>query len=259
VQAWGNISKRGQELLIKERDLALVIVDLQGNWLYRSSNIANLRSLYGVNEERKKEDLENIHAILDDIWFQKLREFYSQILFANAAGATPKSLGIVLEGVNKIEHVTIAQQSWFRAIVGSEIKSLDASARNALLLDPEYGKGFVDSLAIAETQRNEQLKSLEHSASNQLVAIKLSEVDIDVSEHRSGAGPLNFSVGIVNGKKCLEWTMPSGRVFYRVNKVTADLSPSGLTHAQIANAVKSDAASVFLGVHGSSKVYELVW
>jgi len=156
VAKWEQISQRGGELLLKERDLAVVVIDSKGNWFYRTSGIHILRSLYSESETRDVEDLVDIRVILDDPWFQQLRNFYDTLLFAEGSLIAPAELALLLRRIDKLPDPELEQKDWFRGIVGAEIRAMDNTARKNLLLDPTYGKDFINAIAIAESAHSQQ-------------------------------------------------------------------------------------------------------
>lgn len=253
---WKQISKNGRDLLLKERDLAMVVVDSNGNWLYRSTGIHTLRSLHAQAEERNKSDLSNLRRILDDPLFQQLRAFYGQLLSDRGTALSAETLGPLLAEIDKIPNVGPTDKDWFHGLIGSEISHLEPSARVGLWTNKTYGKSLINASAAAEGQKVRQLDLLE-SAFNKgpKGVVYVTDVAFD-SKTLPAAGSAAFTIRALGGKQIFEWETQAGTLFVAPNSDVDETVLFGARNdpAKLFDLIKGKKASVFLGVPGGSKL-----
>lgn len=210
-KAWQTLSTDGRDLLLQERDLALLVVDSNGSWLYRTSGVHKLKSLHGGNRARqKKEDFTNLTRILSNLWFRQLRDFYDEMLFAR--DSSPQRLGTILASVDNFNQAGKNQKDWFRSIVGTEISQMDNAARKGLLVDETYGAAFANAVAIAKAQRGNQLDMI----AKYLKQGSKENVDIGKIGFYSGEGEGKYvNIVSVGDKKLWEFNSHTGVVYVR--------------------------------------------
>jgi hypothetical protein len=166
AKAWDRVSKKGREFLLREPGLALVVVDSNGKWLYRSTGITTLRAVHNPGDGLRKQDADDLGAVLNNYWCRQLRDFYERLLFSTgpystgatrtigspAAMAYGSFLAQVANGDARKE-----DKDWLGRIVGYEIRSLDEKTRESLVSDPVYGGEIAKATAAAEETRRLQL------------------------------------------------------------------------------------------------------
>ncbi len=259
LQSWNQISTKGRELLLKERDLALVVVDSAGDWLYRSTGVHTLRSLHETNEERNENDLSNLLLILRNFWFQQLRDFYDHSLFAANYPAASSAFGKLLDRVDETNDATNDEKNWFRSIVGAELDSMDNDTRKALLIDEKYGRKFVDAIALAEATRTEQLESIASAfafGSQQTVLFNDVVYQFPVDDEESAKARRDVNFRFVHGKKLME-VSTMDTVWWVAAMEDDQEVPLELSAPKLQSLLKNDEAMVFVGGHGNSKIYEV--
>ena len=254
--AWKEISEPARDLLLREQDLAVVIVDSNGVWLWRSSGIQTLRALYGDKLQQKKADLEHLVAIIKDDWFQKLTRLrYESPLPPNRADFVD-AFATMLTRADATAGATGEEKEWFRGIVGSEIQNLDSGARTALLLHPVEGKRFIEAVAVADTAKKRQLEAVDHAlTSGAGKSIRLEDLAVQFptgTEKKLANGRAN--VRVVGGKPLIEWTTPNGSVFVAAKKASPKLPSIDFTKSGIKKMMENDQADVFFSSHGTQSV-----
>lgn len=247
ANAWKQLSSYGRDLLLKERDLALVIVDSNGNWLYRTTGVHTLRSLKG-----NQNDLDSLRPVLGHLWFQQLRNFYDRLLFAANTSSAPNAFGELLANVNDAPSVTKDDKNWFRSVVGAELRGMDNNVRKSLLLDQKYGRDFVDAIALAEATRNAQLQSVEIA----IVEGAKKKITFDAVVHfpTDDTEWTEYNVRNVGGKKLIEVSSMGSVCWLAAKNEDADL-PVAVSIKSLLSLINEGKALVFLSGHGTSEVY----
>jgi hypothetical protein len=257
--AWESLSTNGRDLLLQERDLALLVVDSDGNWLYRTSGLHTLKSVYADNTAREKEDLTNLMRILRNPWFQELRKFYNATLYAR--DMSPKRLGTLLASVDGLDQAGQDQKDWFRSVVGAEISQMDNVVRKGLLLDEKYGTAFVNAVAIAEAQRGQRL---------QMIAEYIEEgtdenIDVEKMAIHFGGGPderpLDQYVNVISvgGKNLWEFNAHTGMVYASAkdDKEAPTLVPASFDSDALQRLLKEDRLQFYFAPTGAETVYRV--
>jgi len=254
AKVWNQISREGRNLLLKERDLALIIVDSKGNWLYRTTGVHALRSLHRENEPKPPKDFTSLLPILRHVWFQQLRNFYDRLLFAPNTSSAPAAFGDLLTNVKEATGVTNAEKDWFRSIVGAELRGMDNIARRSLLLDKKYGKGFVDAIALAEVTRNAQLESV----GNAIVQGPKHTIGIeDAACHFATDDEFKwteYNVRFIKGKKLIEVSSMGSVCWLGAKDDDADL-PIGFSAKDVRSLLEDGKAMIFVSGNGTTTVY----
>ncbi len=155
ITSWQAITPQGRDLLLRERSLAVVVLDNRGIWLYRTASIPRLQALQGAVAGPQPGDYENLSTLLDYRWFQDLRQFYGSLLFAQGGPEIGQQVGPLLAEVDQSADLAGPQKTWFRGLVGVELQDLDNTSRADLLATPEHADAFAGALAAADARRNE--------------------------------------------------------------------------------------------------------
>jgi hypothetical protein len=249
ARIWNRISRSGRDLLLRELDVAFVISDVNGDWRYRTSRVPTLR-LYNTSGTGKKADFENLSAFINLTWFVQLTGFY--LLYADS-GSSAAAFGELLARV-QAKPVPDRDKQWFRAIVGADIRAMDSTRRNSLVLDPKYGKEIVSALAAADEEKKEQFASLiaamgsgaKHTIDLKAIAFALPKNSSETTS--KGA----IRVNVVGGKKLLEWDSTGGTVFLALAR--GDSNPIDFTADNVSALLKSGKAEVYIGAKGTPKI-----
>jgi hypothetical protein len=259
VTAWGKISARGRELMLKERDLVILVVSSDGDWLYRTSGIVRLRSMYGANNAPKNQDLASLLEILDSPKFQELQEFfYKQRQQFGAASTAPTTLCPVLAGWEAAFRKE--DKDWFQAIAGAEVLSWDGSRRKTAVMNSKCGSSFRDAVAVAEDARVRQLRLVANGDAKGTVGI--GDVWLALPEQSGEAAKIGtlderfVSSWAGQSKKILLWSTSGGTVFVTPKSSYADLKPE-FTKSWLNDLLKQDRAEVFVAWHGATSVFRV--
>jgi len=252
--AWNQVSSIGRDLLLKERDLALVIVDSNGNWLYRTTGVHALRSLHRESDPKHPEDFPSLLPILSHLWFQQLRDFYDRVLYAANTSSAPTAFGAVLASVNDVPGAARADKDWFRSVVGAEVRGMDNNSRRSLLVDKKYGTEFADAIALAEATRNAQLQSVRNAIA------KGPKYTVEIEDAGCYFGTQDdvpwteLNVRFVEGKRLIEVSSMGTVCWLAASKDGKDV-PLGFSIKNLHSLLKEGKATVFLSGHGTSEVY----
>lgn len=267
ARAWDRLSKKGREFLLREPGLALVVVDSKGKWSYRSTGITTLRPVYSSGERLRKQDADDLGAVLNNYWCTQLRDFYERLLFSTgpySTGATrnigsPAAMayGSFLAQVER-EAARKEDKDWLRRIVGYEILGLDDNTRDALVSDPIYGTEIAKATAKAEETRRLQLDAVARASSS----IRTAQVNIDdiafiLPRQPGDAAALGrFDVSTVNGRKVLSWSSPGGIVFIRTKRDREGL-PSEFTRENLRGLLKEYKVTAYVSSPATSEIVEV--
>ncbi len=255
--AWNGLSRRGRELLLREHDVVLVVVDSNGDWLYRSSGIHTLRRLYSGKDSRNPKDLECLLHIIESDWFNQLRRFFSGLLFASDSTSEATNFGAILTSVEKIKNANAEQKDWLRGIVGAEIQGMDSTARGRLLRHSVYGKEFVHAIAVADAKRNEQLKNLSAAlAEGTSDTIDLSAIATCLDERQDDAEPKDVNVKVIDGRAV--WVCNAqGQTLYVAPKHGDVKFPGRFTATEVTGLISSNNALVYIGFLGKPTIFKV--
>lgn len=251
---WAQISRGARDLLLKERDLALVVVYPNGNWLYRTTGVHTLRSLYGEGDLKHPEDLAVLLTFLNRYWFLQMRNFYEQTLVTANTSYAPAVFGEHLATVNNAIGVSNASKDWFRSIVGAEILHMDNTTRSSLLLNPKYGRAFGDAIALAEVTRNAQLQSVGKAiAEGPKRTIEVKNTFCSFLE-KDAIRDTKYNVRFVNGKKLIEASSMGSVCWFAAKEDGTGITVS-FSSEDVPALLEAGKGMVFLSGHGSSTVY----
>jgi hypothetical protein len=267
AKAWDRLSKKGREFLLREPSLALVVVDSNGKWSYRSTGITTLRPVFSSGERLRSQDADDLGAVLNNYWCRQLRDFYERLLFSNgpySTGATrntgsPAAMayGSFLTQVER-EGARKEDKDWLRRIVGYEILGLDENTRETLVSDPIYGTEIAKATAAAEETRRLQLDSVARASSS----IRTTQVNIDdiafiLPRQPGDAATLGrFDVSTVNGRKVFSWSNPGGVVFIRTERDREGL-PFEFTRENLRGLLKEDKVTAYVSSPAMSEIVEV--
>jgi hypothetical protein len=259
-EAWDSLTQQGRDLMLREKDLVMAVIDQEGNWFFRTSGVYTLRSLEVVATDSTKNDLSHLRIILDNPWFDSLRDFYGRILFARAS--SPKDLVKVVQSVDNLAEAEAEQKQWFRSIVGSEIAKMDNMDRRALLFDDTYGPEFVDAVAIAEAHREQRLHRIEKALEAvEVMEDRISASDVVLAAPFSGDWevPQEY-VNIISlqGQKAFEISSDGGTVYILAKDGAASrFIPRAVEQGWLPDLIDRGEYSAFMGTPGTSKVYQV--
>jgi hypothetical protein len=256
--AWRALFDKGQELLLQERDLALLVVDSNGNWLYRTSGVHSLKSLHMGDTAQNRADHDNLQKILRNPLFLALRDFFNELLFARATSS--KRLGVLIASVDNLP-AGQAQKDWFRSIVGAEIMQMDNVDQQGLLLDKDYGAVFVNALTLAKAQRRQRLeiiaRYLKDGADESVGICSVALYSPSQGNDYPVAGHMNLVT--LAGKKIWEINSHTGTVY--VAAKDDKWATSGVTGAfrrgDLAKYLKDGRFLAYVALPGTQKVYEI--
>ncbi|HEY6327926.1 MAG TPA: hypothetical protein VI756_01220, partial [Blastocatellia bacterium] len=211
---WNQVSHTGQEFLLREPEIALVVVSSNGKWSYRSSGTIALRPLFNPGERMSPKDAEALSDILDSPVGGKLRDFYQAVLFgtgplspngSRGGGSPAASYGLLLADIDRTD-LSKEEREWFRRIVGSELLALDRESRDAAAADKIYGVRIgqaIDSIQHAKSQQLEFV--VDSSIKGTPRQVSLNDLALPTSsEGSTELGPI--AVSSVRGKKILSWS-----------------------------------------------------
>lgn len=247
---WGFISQKGKDLLLKERDIVLVVIDSNGNWLYRSSGIHTLRSLYSVDEKRRKDDRMHLSDILRKPIVQNLRDFFNSLLFQQPSSWKPKIFGSILRNIDDLQK---ANKEWFYGIVGSEIRIMDEDIKKQFLSDSKYGPLFEQTIKIAEAEVRKQLESV------WIAMQKGTDIQIDVRDIQGDAKAeltdLNAILHNYKGVTIAEWPSQAGKVFVKKKSHESDWDIK-MYRSELQSIMKGEVTA-WLAPPGKTEVYKV--
>jgi hypothetical protein len=266
--AWDQISPKGREYLLREPDLALVVVDSNGRWLYRSTGITSLRSVFNAGEALRNSDAKYLAEVLDNTYCRQLRGFYERLLFSSSPYSTSSSRGLgtpegaiygsFLAQVDR-EASTMENREWFLRIVGYAVLGLDDSSRTKLTNDADYGAQIASATASAQATRKQQLDAVGRAfESSSTRRVDIDHLGFHLPRSREDAqtrGTLNDVS--VRGRKVLVWSDQDGTVF--VLNAKENTTPTvDLTEQDLRSLLLHDSIKVYIATPTDSDVFE-VW
>jgi hypothetical protein len=275
-KAWGRISKKGREFLLREPGLALVIVNSDGKWLYRSTAIANIRSVNDSSEPLRKQDADDLAEVLDSPVCQHLRDFYEGRLLSALQYSPNGSRGLgspLAEAYGSLlsrvqgAGATPEENDWLRRIVGFEILGLDDKTRQVLRTDPTYGPDIIKSIVAAEETGKQQLEAVAQASSGRPGPhphfnpsedmVGLDDLAFHLPD-KPGDATLTGTVEIseVNGRQILRWTNPAGTVFVTGKTGEIDL-PLDLTKENLRSVLQTGKAKMYVSSPASLEIFEV--
>lgn len=267
AKAWGRISKKGREFLLREPGLALVTVDSSGKWLYRSTGITTLRVVYNPGEALRRQDADDLGAVLNSYWCRQLRDFYERMLFSTgpySAGST-RSIGSLVamaygSFLAEVESGSGRNEDkeWFSRIVGYEMRGLDENTREGLLRDPTYGAEIASAKAAAEETRRRQLESVAAaSSSGSPPQVNFPDIAFVLPQRPGEAERFGrFEVTSLHGRELLSWSTPSVAIFMLAVKDLKHL-PSYFTEENLRELLKDDKVKAYVASPGAPQIFEL--
>lgn len=267
AKAWDRLSKKCREFLLREPTLALVVVDSNGKWLYRSTGITTLRPVYSSGERLRRQDADDLGAVLNNYLCRQLRDFYERLLFSTepySAGATRNmgSPAAMAYGslLVQVERGTARKEDkdWLHRIVGYEIRGLNETTREALVSDPIYGPEIAKATAAAEETRTLQLDSVARaSSSSRTTQVNIDDIAFTLPRQPGDAAMLGrFDVSTVSGSKVLSWSNSGGVVFIRTEKDREEL-PFEFTQENLRRLLKEDKVTAYVSSPASPEIVEV--
>jgi len=266
IDAWGALSLKGRDLLLKERDVAVVVVNDEGQWFYRSTGLIYLRSLLDQADHAQATDYSNLLAAVNHPWFQELHHFYAEETLFTTQAEVPDAerFGALLARVDQMPEAEPAQKEWFRTLVGSDLRSLDSNTRTQLLLHPTLGRHVAQAIVLSEAHQNRQLDAVAEMLKRGGGGSQVSLADVaqTVSPDRavpSLAQAHTLDIRTLGNQKVFIVRDPD-RVFYVAPKISASTTaslPKALNRQQIKNLIVENKADVFVGMPGTSVVFSV--
>lgn len=260
--SWKDISEEGKILILKERDLAMVVISNLGLWYYRTSGNYLLKSLREKTMKLKSEDAEHFEEILKTKWFDILREFYSKLLFAQTD--LPDRLGELISSLDDLPDVNKEQITWIKVIIGNEIYAMNSEKKKELLSNKKYAPVFNDVIAKAENNHKRQIDVIEKALTTEKrKGIDCSGFAKSVYGKLFGIElPNNVSVARAGNKDIIYFSVDKGKVFLvnrhknSTEKIVSLMKHSGLENDSYLQLKRNDIA-IFLGAPGTDKIYPL--
>jgi hypothetical protein len=266
AQAWSLVSKKGRELLLREPDVALVVVAANGKWSYRSSGITALRSLYSSGESLRARDAENLSYIFESTWCRELRDFYQAVLFGTGPYSTAGSKGSgsaaaipygLLLSRTKQPDVGRQEREWFLSLVGSEITALDNDNREAVTSDPTYGREIREAVATVAETRKRQLDAVAQAfARGPAQQVSIDDLTLPESSREGGGvfGP--FTTSAAGESKVLMYRNPQ-EVIFILRRDDGPNLPSEFTKESLRRLIQNGRVKAFVSSPLSERVFEV--
>ena len=251
IASWNNLSAAGRELLLKQRDLAVVVVNNTGQWAYRSSGIPRL---VGLNPPLRKDDFADILQMLDDPKVQTMRNFYYDRRFGNKP--TSETYGSFLEK-SKEQSTSAAETAWFNGFVGAEIQALDAETQSRLFADEEYGPALRAAAAQSNRTRNDHLHFIAGAYVNPLrEQIAFDDLALALPENAGDVVLIGHEKGFAGHREVFSWTA-DGNTVYVVPTNDRAGAEIKFTRTNIFDLLREGKARVFVASAVQQKVFGL--
>jgi hypothetical protein len=265
ANSWNQISPKGREFLLREPEIALVVVSSNGKWSYRSTGTIALRPLFNPGEALTPKDAGSLRDILESPWCTKLRDFYQAVLFGTGpyspngsrGGPSPAaSYGLLLANVEQAG-VAKEEEDWFRRLIGLEVMALDKESRDAVIADEAFRPEIRKALDAITEARNQQLDSVvKLSLAGTLHRVSMDHLALPVSSQgRTELGP--FIINSVAGKRILSWSGNRQVIFVVPQNDNLGL-PSEFSKQSLAALLGNGKARAFVSSPLADEIFEVI-
>jgi hypothetical protein len=266
--AWNGLCEDGRDLLLKEKDVVLVVVRAEGTWLWRSSRIPTLRELQVRKQTERTRDYDRLRAILTNPWYMELRDFYDHVLFSQNSVAVPERFGELLERADKLPNAVVAQKNWCKAIIGTRLSAADEPTRAKLMQDRKYGKQFRAAMILADSRRAAQIKEVAQATSKPGTVGPALKFTFDKAKElltfglADDASQQMYPLAVVDapgGRHIVSFPAESGTIYVATlaNNADSEWFKSGFSFDEVEPLVLKGEADVFYASHGSNKVVDV--
>jgi hypothetical protein len=264
AKAWSQVSKKGREFLLREPDVALVVVAANGKWSYRSTGMTALRYLYSSRESLRAKDAENLSDVFESTWGRELRDFYQAVLFGTGPYSTAGSRGVptavpygLMLSRAKQPDVGKQEKEWFLSLVGSEITALDNDTREAVTGDPTYGREIRDAVATIAETRKRQLDAVARAfATGASHRISVADLALPMFSLEAARVSRPWTIAIIGENKVYVWSIAYAVIFV-IPKYNDPNLPSELTKESLRSLIESGKVKAFASSPLSEEVFEV--
>ena len=144
-ECWKKLSKKGREFLLKENDIAIVIVQLDGNWFYRTSGVHTLKPLYASNQGKISSDMNNLLTIIRTQAYQELKDLHYNSLFYTRTANYSNILGAHIERIENIKSESL--KDWLLSVISNQMYHMEPSLLATLGENKKYKPKFDELIA----------------------------------------------------------------------------------------------------------------